>query len=197
MDDIQFTTHLHASDAPEVVEAPAVRYVSVRGTGAPGSNDFYRKKRLIAALARHVSEEEVEPAVELQYWYPEGSATVGIADFYSKNPLSSLQYRVMASIERDLTSAELAEEISGFDHEDMRSGDMIESYSTPAHLVVQVMHHGPFAEELQTLGRLDDFARSQALSPNGPHLEIHLDAFEPGTDQSALRTILRDGVSRN
>jgi hypothetical protein len=73
--------------------------------------------------------------------------------------------------------------------------DSVAVFTMPEQDVVQVMHHGPFAEEFSTLGLLGNFARQQRLRRRGPHHEIHLDAFTGTTPQENLRTILRDPVA--
>lgn len=35
--------HFHASDEPEIVRTPRVTYASIRGSGSPGTEEFYRK----------------------------------------------------------------------------------------------------------------------------------------------------------
>lgn len=184
--------HLTAADTPEHVLVPAVRYVAVDGTGSPGTDDFYRKKRLIGDLAQHLGGDQV-PVIEIMYWYPDGSAPVEIADFYSVNPIPSLQYRVLARVPDAATTKELAAARLAT-AEDVASDD-IELVNVPEHDVVQVMHHGPFAEEFGTLARLGTFAREQGLRRGGPHHEIHLDGFTRTTPQNTLRTILRDPVA--
>jgi hypothetical protein len=72
--------------------------------------------------------------------------------------------------------------------------DEVELFSIPEQLVIQVMHHGPFSGELDTLARLGVAAASFGVVRSGPHQEIHLDPFTPGTPQDTLRTILRDPV---
>ncbi|TOY74740.1 hypothetical protein DIS16_12120 [Levilactobacillus brevis] len=188
------TNHLYAADEPELVIAPAVHYVSIEGSGSPGTDEFYRKKRILTVIARILQKNEVEPAIELQYWYPESLVKVGIADFYSINPISSLQYRVLAALTNEVTAEEIADARATITNIDNHKSDIVVPYSTAEYLAVQVMHHGPFSEELDTLEQLENLARSYNLQRSGPHLEIHLDAFERDTDQTPLRTILRDPV---
>jgi len=188
------TPHLHASDQPELVRSPAVTYVSILGSGAPGTDQFYRKKVLIGDIAREVTGAP-EPVIELQFWYPEGLAPVEIADFYSVNPVPSLLYRVLAVVPDDTTAEELAAARARAASSSERSGDTVELRTMPEQDVVQVMHHGPFAEEFGTLGRLGAFARGRGLHRNGPHHELHLDGFTRDTPQATLRTILRDPVA--
>lgn len=188
------TPHLHAADEPELVRTPAVRYAAILGSGPPGTDEFYRKKALIGDIAHRLGGGP-SPVIEIQYWYPDGSIPVDIADFYSVNPIPSLRYRVLAVVPdnttaEDLTTARLnATSASG------HTTDAVELHAVPEHEVVQVMHHGPFAEEFTTLARLGDFARARGLSRSGPHHELHLDAFTRETPQGRLRTILRDPVA--
>lgn len=188
------TPHLHASDEPEHVRAPAATYVSVLGSGSPGTDEFYRRKALVRDVARQVNG-GAEPVIEIQYWYPTGSSLVEIADFYSVNPVQSLVYRVLALVPEATTSEELVAAhatVSSSGDDD----DLVELHAAAEQDVVQVMHHGPFADEYATLERLGSFARSRGLRRDGPHHELHLDGFTRDTPQDALRTILRDPVAR-
>jgi hypothetical protein len=189
------TPHLHAGDDPEIVRAPAVHYVAVLGSGAPGTDEFYRKKRLIGDLARDLREDDAEPVVEIQYWYPEGSLPTGIADFYSVNPISALRYRVMAAVPESTTAEDLADVRARTPSASMSAADDVELFVLPEQDVVQIMHHGPFSEEFGTLDRLGRFVAAHRLHRSGPHHEIHLDAFTRRTPQDTLRTILRDPVA--
>ena len=81
------TPHFHASDDPEFVRTPSVTYASILGAGSPGTDEFYRKKVLVSDIARQLGN-GTTPVIEIQYWYPEGSVPVEIADFYSVNPVS-------------------------------------------------------------------------------------------------------------
>jgi hypothetical protein len=92
------TPHFHAPNEPEFIRSPAVMYLSILGSGSPGTDEFYRKKALIGDIARQVNNNREEPVIEIQYWYPAGSTPVEIADFYSINPVPSLLYRVLAVV---------------------------------------------------------------------------------------------------
>jgi len=190
----QLSEHLHASENPEYVRTPPVEYVAVLGDGAPGSDEFYRKKVLVSDIARILNDSDEAPVVELQFWYPENSTPVEIADFYSVNPIPSLLYRVLAQIPEGMTEADIADARERAASSADTASDNVTRFSIPAQDVVQVMHHGPFSEEFATLERLGGFARENELHRAGPHHEIHLDGFTRTTSQATLRTILRDPV---
>jgi effector-binding domain-containing protein len=148
---------------------------------------------LVTEIARALGNTDDAIAEEIQYWYPEGSAPVEIADFYSVNPVPSLQYRVLATVPEGTTPDDLAAARSRATTK-QSSSDVLELFTMPEQDVVQVMHHGRFADEFETLGRLGAFASRRGLHRTGPHHEVHLDAFTRQTPQDTLRTILRDPV---
>ena len=192
----QPTEHLQAADDPEHVRTPAVTYVAVLGDGAPGTDEFYRKKTLVTDIAGELNQATGSaPVEEIQYWYPEGSRSVEIADFYSVNPVPSLLYRVLSQVPAGTTQRDVdAARTRAASTADTASDD-VTVFTIAEQDVVQVMHHGPFAEEFATLGRLGDFAQQRGLHRSGPHHEVHLDAFTRSTQQDTLRTILRDPVA--
>lgn len=198
-DTLPLTDHFAASDEPELVRSPATRYVFVTGAGAPGDDEYYRKKALIVDIARALapaaSPGASEPVAEGQYWYPEGSTPVGIADFYSVNPVSELQYRLMAAVGATTTDKDIAAARDAAASPSDTAQDRLELFDLPEETAVQVMHHGPFANELATLNRLGQFAERAGLARNGPHREMYLDAYTSETPQDTLRTILRDPVT--
>jgi hypothetical protein len=186
--------HLDAADAPELVRAPAATFVSVTGSGRPGTDAFYRKKRLVSDVARALPGDHDPTVVELLYWFPETAEPVGISDFYWVNPIDDLQYRVLVRIPDD-TSTDAIAAARRATTSTADAGEEMEVFSLPERTVVQLMHHGRFADEARTLGDLGAFASERGLRRSGPHHEIHLDDFGPHTPQETLRTILRDPVS--
>ncbi|MFC7376879.1 GyrI-like domain-containing protein [Brachybacterium sp. GCM10030268] len=186
--------HLHAADDPEFVRLPSVTYMSIAGSGSPGTDEFYRKMLLAGDVARQLTRES-HPVIEIQYWYPEGSAPVEIADFYTVNPVPSLLYRVLTAVPDTTTTEDLTAARTRAASSADERGDVIELHTTPEQDVVQVMHHGPFSEEFATLERLGALAQKRGAHRSGPHHEIHLDAFTRKTPQDTLRTILRDPVA--
>ena len=189
------TAHLHAADMPELVWAPRTTFISTTGHGRPGTDSFYRKKVLVAATAAALPPalrpDDTADVVEILYRYPADAASVEIADFYSVNPIDTLEYRVLAQVSGDTTAEDLASARRTVPSAD----DDLTLFTLPERLVVQVMHHGPFAEEFGTLARLGAFASARGLRRVGAHHEIHLDPFNATTPQEHLRTILRDPVA--
>lgn len=193
------TGYDQASDEPQLVRAPRTTFVSVSGAGAPATPAWHRKKRLVTEIARRLATvglaPDGQPAEHLQYHYLPSMPPTNIADFYSVNPLAELHYRVLARVADNLTPEDIAKArrstSSRFDDD-----DEIEIHTIEEQLVIQVMHRGPFADEMATLARLGAAAEDFGVVRSGPHQEIHLDPFTPETPQDTLRTILRDPVTR-
>ncbi|MGW2094425.1 GyrI-like domain-containing protein [Promicromonospora sukumoe] len=192
------TALLAAGDEPELVRSPATRYVAVLGAGAPGNEEYYRRMALVSDVARSLVRDPAAPevsVVEGQYWYPEGSAPVGIADFYSVHPVTDLSYRLMVAVDAATTADDVAAARAAAASPSDTAGDVLEVVDLPEEDVVQVMHHGPFADELATLDRLGRFAAGTGVARSGPHREVYLVAYTAETPQDGLRTILRDPVA--
>lgn len=61
---------------------------------------------------------------------------------------------------------------------------------------VQVMHIGPYSEELATIDRLHAFIAARGYEPAGAHHEIYLSDPKRSAPEK-LKTILRQPVKRN
>lgn len=59
--------------------------------------------------------------------------------------------------------------------------------------VVQILHTGPFDQEVRTLLKMQDFMAAHQLQRNGLHHEIYLFDFRK-TPPEKLKTILREPV---
>lgn len=192
--DEQTTDYARAAESPHLARTSDVWFVAVRGSGAPGSREFYRKMRLIEDIARELDGTGQTPPVEIDYWYPDGLQHVEIADFYTVNSIADLQYRIMARVDQPITQGDVDAARTAARSLSDQSEDRMEPFFQAATQVVQVLHRGSFAEEWRTLDALGAFARAGSLTRAGAHREIHLDAFSADTPQAALRTILRDPV---
>lgn len=196
MAEIKSTEHYSATNIPEIVHTEAVNYLSILGKGAPGSTEFYRKKALVADISKKLDQQINVPVIEVQYWYAKGAKPANIADFYTANPLSLLEYRIMTKTSQHLTKEKIEEIITASSSSNKKSSDILEPFSIPAQTVIQVMHHGSFSNELRTLADLERYAEQNGVRRSGSHLEIHLDSFTAKTPQDTLRTILRDPVRK-
>jgi hypothetical protein len=195
----QFKGYYSASTKPEIVEIDEMHYLSLLGTGSPGTAIFYQKKKAITEFVAQLqlqvkgTEKEFESnIVEIFYWFDQKHGFVDIGDFYTTLDLSLLQYRMAILLPEFVTAEDIKNTIKN--KSDIPFATQFERFAYAAGKCVQVMHLGPFADELETLPVLQDFADRYKLVRSGMHHEIHLTHFEQGQSQNHLKTILRDPV---
>jgi hypothetical protein len=177
-----------AADEPQIAMIGPTTYLSLSGEGAPGSDDFYAKKEALTLVSEGLG---LAGPIEIIYWFDPEHGDVGIAGFYWTVPLEHLRWRILVRVPDGTELPPSSSAIAGLE---MARQHGLALFTMQEGKVVQVMHHGPFGDEDKTLARLGMFADSHELRRNGPHHEIHLDAFGRGTPQTNLKTILRDPV---
>lgn len=195
----QFSNYYSASGKPEIVEIGKMKYVTILGSGSPGTDLFYKKKKAIKDFVTQVSTQlkETEKSfesdiVEVFYWFDEKEGFVDIGDFYTTVDLDLLHYRLAILVTDFITEEDIKTTAEKNNHIPFAS--QIELFTYSAGKCVQLMHVGPFAGELETLPVLQNFATKNRLIKSGMHQEIHLVHFEEGQSQAHLKTILRDPV---
>lgn len=194
-----FSSYYAASTKPEIVEIGEMNYLSLLGTGSPGTTQFYQKKKAILEFVGHLQnlvkgtgKEFKSDIVEIFYWFDEKHGFVDIGDFYTTLDLSLLQYRIAILLPEFITAEDIENTINK--NGTIPFASEFEKFVYTAGTCVQVMHVGPFADELETLPILQDFADHNKLAKSGMHHEIHVTHFEQGQSQKHLKTILRDPV---
>lgn len=200
----RYAVYFSASQEPELVDVQTGIYLSLRGPGSPGTDEFYQKKKALN-LAVHQLQEAFagtdgcfEPGVlEIFYWFDESvTGFIDIGEFYTKANLDDLQYRMAIKIPEYIYATDIDAVLAKDTNANISFFKDMSRYEYTAGISVQVMHSGPFAGELQTLPKLQRFAESVGYRKNGMHHEIHLTDFNRGDDQTYLKTILRDPVKK-
>ncbi|PZR27558.1 MAG: hypothetical protein DI535_10055 [Citrobacter freundii] len=197
----QYKDYFSASSQPEIVEISRASYISISGSGSPGTDAFYAKKKAIAAFAEalhssvaHIDQAFASDIVEIFYWFDEDKVGyVDIGNFYTTVDLALLQYRIAIRIPDLITDVHIRQ--VAIQRKDIPFATAFERFEYTAGKSVQILHSGPFAGELETLPILQQFATANGLKKSGMHHEIHLVNFEKGQSQAHLQTILRDPVS--
>lgn len=197
----QYTDYYTASDEPEIMEISKASYISILGSGSPGTDIFYAKKKAILTFTEAVSSSLADAGndftsniVEIFYWFDEDKVGyVDIGNFYTTVDLALLKYRIAIRIP-EFISDEQIKTVAG-QQQDIPFADDFEHFEYTAGKCVQLLHRGPFAGELETLPVLQQFATANGLKRSGMHHEIHVVNFEKGQSQTHLQTILRDPVS--
>ena len=195
----ELSGYYSAKTQPEIVEIGEHNYLSILGSGSPGTNIFYQKKKAILEFVIQLQNQYEgtqksfrNDIVEIFYWFDDKEGFVDIGDFYTKVDLDLLHYRIAVLIPSFVTDEDI--KTTAVKSNDISFATEFERFTYTAGKSVQLMHLGPFAGELETLPILQDFATENSLVKSGMHHEIHLIHFEKGQSQQHLKTILRDPV---
>ena len=197
---IKYRSYYTASEQPEIIDIPEAKYISILGSGSPGTTVFYEKKKAILDFVEGLQEQYAgtkqaftSKIVEIFYWFDEEQTEfVDIGNFYTTVDLNLLQYRIAIRIPEYISNKDIQEIVQLFKTNPF--ADDFELFIYTAGRCVQLLHLGPFVGELETLPLLQDYATEKGLKKSGMHHEIHLVNFEPGQSQDHLKTILRDPV---
>ncbi|WP_416439993.1 hypothetical protein ACH3O9_10070 [Leeuwenhoekiella sp. A16] len=192
-----------ASEQPEIVDILDATYISILGSGRPGTAVFYEKKKALLDFVEDLQQQYrgsdkafISNIVEIFYWFDEAeTGFVDIGNFYTTVDLDLLHYRIAIRIPEYISNNDIQETVQRSKANPF--ADDFELFKYTAGESVQLLHLGPFAGELETLPLLQDFATEMGLKKSGMHHEIHLVNFEPGQSQDHLKTILRDPVVTN
>jgi hypothetical protein len=187
-----------APATPQLVTVGAAHYLAVTGRGRPGGDEFQAKLGALFGVAFTIKMtrkfagkgDYVVGKLEGQYW-----PDPGVPDPLDP-PLDDMNWRLMIRTpemvgRRDLTDAveKLTEKGKG------DRADEVELYALTQGVCVQMLHVGPYDQEMQTVRPMLAFAESKGYRYDGPHHEIYLsDPRRVPPDR--LRTILRLPLSQ-
>jgi len=195
----ELSSYYSAKTEPEIVQFGEFNYLSILGSGSPGTKTFYQKKKAILDFVKQLQNQlkDTEQAfkndiVEIFYWFDDKEGHVDIGDFYTTVDLDLLHYRIAIVIPNSVTEADI--KVTAKKNSAIAFATEFKRFTYNAGKCVQLMHLGPFAGELETLPILQEFANQNNLVKSGMHHEIHLIHFEYGQSQEHLKTILRDPV---
>ncbi|WP_067534021.1 GyrI-like domain-containing protein [Nocardia crassostreae] len=174
-------TDKHYYDAPR---EPVLRtydsynYVTATGFGAPlgdayseAVSSLYRAAYGAKKLAKAAGDDFVVPKLEGLWWVESDAPPLTV-------PRDQWHWKMMIRMP-EVVSADMV-------------GDVVfESLTEGA--AIQVMYLGPYADEPETLARMDAFMAARNLTMNGRHHEIYL-SDPTKSKPETMRTILRHPV---
>ena len=187
------------TDEVTLVEVPELRYVTIGGSGEPtASKQFSGSCKALHYLSFALMFTLRERRPDLNY------AVMPVEALFWRNGPGDLapdaddawQWTAMVMVPDLLTEPFVKEVIADVVKSNKaRAVERVELTSYTEGAAVQVLHKGPFTDEGQSAGRLQDFMAAAGYRGAGPHHEIYL------TDPQRvlphrMRTILRQPVTR-
>jgi hypothetical protein len=192
-----------AADHPEIIDVENANFISILAKGSFTEEIFYQRIALLKQLAQAVidlfqdSGKDFELSVlEGLYWNDEKYGQHSISQVFDAGPLRKLNYRLMIRLPEYVTLQDIAaaKDTLGAVHKDLSRG--IEFFEYQEGKCIQMLHKGPFTNEIETLRQLEQFAKEKSLSKRGIHHEIYLVDFTSRGSQEHLKTILREPVGQ-
>lgn len=191
---------------PEIIEVPAMNYIAVRGKGNPNEEDGAYKQAIsiLYAIAftikmsyrgEHKIEgyfEYVVPPLE-GFWWQEGIAGVDYSNKEEFNWISVIRLPDFVTKEDFEWAVREAEQKKKMDCQ------KAEFLTVHEGLCVQIMHIGPYDDELATVAIMDEYLAGQGyvndLTETRLHHEIYLsDASR--VEPSRLKTVIRHPIKK-
>jgi len=173
-----------------VVVGPA-KYLSITGHGGPGGEHFKAHVSALYSVAFTLKMAEKFAGhdykvchLEGQWWAEDG------ADFRTHTP-KEWQWRLLIRVPEFITQNELDDAIKTV----MKRGkaalaNQVKLEELTEGRCVQMLHVGPYAEEMTAVNKMHEMAEEKGVHLRGPHHEIYLS--DPNRVPSQrLRTILR------
>lgn len=197
-----FKSYYTAKTKPEVLHIEKARYLSITGKGDPSGEDFAQKIQAIYPVAyalkfafKAQGKDFVVAKLEGLWWYDEVRyAGISIADSPTAIPRSEWEYRLLIRIPDYVEKKDVEATVeASFASKNQAAIREVSYFEMKEGKVVQMLHTGPFDNEPETLGKLNDFISAHALGRNGLHHEIYLSDFRK-TPPHKLKTILREPV---
>ena len=187
---------------PVLVDVPELGYLMIDGKGAPDegveypTTDFQKAFAAFFPVAYTIKFRlkadglpmPILPLEALWFTNPDGT-------FDANVPPAQWGWRAMIGVAHEVTPAIFDDAVAEVRRKKGNSDalDRLRFERWREGRCAQVMHVGPYAEEMPTLERLARFIADEGLQPRGSHHEIYL-GDPRRADPAKLRTVLRQPV---
>ena len=190
-----------ATDRPEIILIEKAKFISIIGKGSFTEEIFYLRidllKRVVLAftgLYKSSGQDFEMSFLEGLYWNDNRYGQHSISRIFDTAPLSELNYRLMIRVPEFITGENMARVKVSIDpmYKDfLKDIDLFEYQEGKC---IQMLHKGPFAHEIKTLKKIEQFAEKRGIVKRSIHHEIYLVDFSKGGSQQHLKTILREPI---
>lgn len=175
-----------AADAPEVVEFGPVRGLAITGRGEPGGAVFnlslealYAVAGPLLGIAAQAGQGFPMPTLEGRWWVEDERPGPEV-------PREDWRWHLFLRLP-DTIEPGWVDQAREAAHSQNLAVPRVQLVTFASGRCVQMLHHGPFAEEPKSLALMADLMAREGLVRNGLHHEIYL-SFE---EQTILRQPVR------
>jgi hypothetical protein len=200
----QHPDYYKAGKAPQLVQLKPASYLAIEGCGCPESPAFQAAIQAMYGVAFTVKMARKFAGTDYKVCHLEGlwwceCQTTDPSDPGSlwAVPRESWKWKLLIMVPDFITQSEVRnaiEQVIRKRGDETARGVKLEKIDEG--LCVQILHVGPYAAELQSIARMHDLMKANALVPHGRHHEVYL--CDPRrTAPEKLRTILRQPVAKS
>jgi hypothetical protein len=198
----QYAKCFEAARAPAVVRLPAVNCLALEGRGAPESREFQEAIGAMYGVAytlkfakKAAGVDYKVPPLEALWWSDDHLARLEDSRALWRVPRQLWRWKLLLLLPEFVTSEDVRSARQTLS--DKRGGDPLPQRARLERIeegtCVQVLHVGPYADEPETVRKMQALMRERGLTPCGLHHEIYLGDPRRSTP-AKLRTILRQPV---
>ena len=198
----RYKSYYTAGSNPGILHVEAAQYLSIQGKGDPSGEGYAARLQALYAAAYALkfackARDFDFTVAKLEGLWKFDEAAYGhitMQEAPQKIPRSEWEYRMLTRLPDEVSETEITQAIN----EALRKKGNpeireVELYRMTEGKVVQMLHHGPFDREPETLARMQEFIQAHGFQKNGDHHEIYLSDFRK-TAPEKLKTILREPV---
>lgn len=182
---------------PSIIDVPPGRFLTYTGRGEPGGEEYkssigalYTVAYTLKFMSKDRGRDFTVLPLEGLWWFDDPK------EFFHDVPRSEWNWKSMIRIPDFVTEKQVEEaRVEAKAKKGLEAVDrvMLEEYEEG--LSAQIMHIGPYAEEMPTIAELHDFIRKAGYERRGHHHEIYLS--DPNrTAPEKLKTLIRQPVER-
>ena len=198
----QFKSYYTAKTQPTIAQIEAAQFLSIPGHGDPDDADFSANIQALYTTAyalkfayKQKGQDFAVAKLEGLWWFDEKKyAGLSMIESVQKVPRKAWEYRLLIRMPEYVTATEVEKAIqSVIVKKQVDRAQNISLHQMNEGKVVQMLHIGPFATEIETLLEMGKFMEANQMARNGLHHEIYLSDFRK-TAPEKLKTILREPV---
>jgi hypothetical protein len=191
--------HLYQPSAKrlELVEVPAMKFLMVDGHGNPNDNPGYQEVlEALYAMAYSLKFALKPKGFEYVVAPLEGLWWAEDMDDFTRGAKENWDWTMMI-MQPDPVTTELFKQVRSevARKKDLPALDRMRLETYQEGLSVQILYHGPYADEGPTIIRMHAFIKEEGCEPNGKHHEIYL-GDPRRTAPEKLRTIIRQPIRK-
>jgi hypothetical protein len=181
---------------PVLMKISPAKYLTIDGQGEPGGEEFQAKVGALYGAAYTIKMTKKFAGQDYKVCGLEGLWWCKDPKNWMSQPLSTWQWKLMIRVPEFIRAADLkqaAAKLAGKGKGELAREVRLETIKEGA--CIQILHVGPYANEVETVKRMDAFAAAKGLKPAGRHHEIYLSDPRRVAPEK-LRTILRMPVTK-